>query len=155
MPPWLTSRHTDQQTNSIFWCVDMNSWPSCLKSHWLAYVMKTWASLFWQVVLCGVLKEDEMKTEAEKKLKTRRPRKVIKKSHMEDSYPTYLQVCNALVWHLPQVCCEGVSNNIEQLRCLGFVLAHISPLAQHVNRKNLENPAPDFPKFSGFSGGDV
>jgi len=34
-----------------------------------------------------------MKTDAEKKLKPKRPRKVIKKSHMEDSYPTYLQVC--------------------------------------------------------------
>jgi len=33
-----------------------------------------------------------MKTDAEKKLKPKRPRKVIKKSHMEDSYPTYLQV---------------------------------------------------------------
>jgi len=43
--------------------------------------------------LCGVFKDDEMKTDAEKKLKPRRPRKVIKKSHMEDSYPTYLQVC--------------------------------------------------------------
>ena len=40
-----------------------------------------------------MFKEDEMKTDAEKKLKPRRPRKVIKKSHMEDSYPTYLQVC--------------------------------------------------------------
>jgi len=43
--------------------------------------------------LCGVFKDDEMKTDAEKKLKPKRPRKVIKKSHMEDSYPTYLQVC--------------------------------------------------------------
>jgi len=39
-----------------------------------------------------MFKDEEMKTDAEKKLKPRRPRKPIKKSHMEDSYPTYLQV---------------------------------------------------------------
>jgi len=43
--------------------------------------------------LFGVFKDDEMKIDAEKKLKPKRPRKVVKKSHMEDSYPTYLQVC--------------------------------------------------------------
>jgi len=40
-----------------------------------------------------VFKDDEAKADAEKKLKPKRPRKVIKKSYMEDSYPTYLQVC--------------------------------------------------------------
>jgi len=40
-----------------------------------------------------VFVDDEMKIDAEKKLKPKRPRKVIKKSHMEDSYPAYLQVC--------------------------------------------------------------
>jgi len=40
-----------------------------------------------------VFTDDEMKIDAEKKLKPKRPRKVIKKSHMEDSYPVYLQVC--------------------------------------------------------------
>ena len=44
-------------------------------------------------VLFDVLKDDEMKTDADKKIKPKRPRKVIKKSYMEDSYPTYLQVC--------------------------------------------------------------
>jgi len=42
--------------------------------------------------LFGVFEDDEMKIDAEKKLKPKRPRKVVKKSHMEDSYPTYLQV---------------------------------------------------------------
>jgi len=54
-------------------------------------------------MLCDVFKEDEMKTDAEKKLKPRRPRKVIKKSHMEDSYPTYLQVC-MLLFHTYMHC---------------------------------------------------
>jgi len=53
------------------------------------------AASFWpiMVVLFDVLKDDEMKTDADKKMKPKRPRKVIKKSYMEDSYPTYLQVC--------------------------------------------------------------
>jgi len=68
-----------------------------------------------------MFKDDEMKADGEKKLKARRPRKVIKKSHMEDSYPTYLQVCMLLLIMFTGSLCTNR-------------LKHLSPRVHSVNK---------------------
>jgi len=71
------------------------------------------ADSFCAVALSFVFKDDEMKTDADKKIKPKRPRKVIKKSYMEDSYPTYLQVCMLHILY----CCLLTTENFQAIKC--------------------------------------
>jgi len=43
--------------------------------------------------VCDAIAEDESRMDGDAKKPKRRPRKVVKKSQLEDSYPAYLQVC--------------------------------------------------------------